>query len=307
MERLKTASSSYQPALATPPVNETATRQALVDAQLSAEEVDEVILVGGMTRMPAVRQKVIEIFGKQPEPGVNPDEVVAMGAAIQAGVLKGECDDVLLLDVTSLSLGIETQGGVFTNIIERNTPIPATRSRIFSTTEDAQTVLQGERQMATDNVTLGRFDLLGLPPAPRGVPQIEVTFSIDADGVVHVSAREQGTGREQGIRVTASSGLAPDEVEQLIVEAQQHAEADQQRRERVDLHNRAAGLVYATSRTLEEFASRIDPGDRSQLEAALEKARIAQQQEDLEGLRVAVDDLSTLSYQVTEKLYAYTG
>ncbi|MFP8874301.1 MAG: Hsp70 family protein, partial [Myxococcota bacterium] len=282
------------------------------DAQLSAGEVDEVILVGGMTRMPAVRQKVIEIFGKQPEPGINPDEVVAMGAAIQAGVLKGECEDVLLLDVTSLSLGIETQGGVFTNIIDRNTPIPATRSRIFSTTEDGQTevrvhVLQGERQMATDNVTLGRFELVNLPPAPRGVPQIEVTFSIDADGVVHVSARERGSGREQGIRVTASSGLAPDEVEQLIVETQQHAEADQQRRERVDLHNRCDGLVYAASRTLEEFAARIDLGDRSQLEAALEKARVALREEDLERLRVAVEDLSTLTYRVTEKLYAPTG
>ena len=282
---------------------------ALEDAQLRPDDLDEVILVGGMTRMPAVRQKVIEILGKEPEPGVNPDEVVAMGAAIQAGVLNGQCEEVLLLDVTSLSLGVETQGGVFTQIIERNTTIPSTRSRIFSTTEDGQTVvrvhvLQGERKMAADNVTLGRFELLDLPPAPRGVPQIEVTFSIDEDGVVHVSARERGTGREQGIRVTASSGLNPTEVERLIGEAEQNAESDAQRHEWVDMRNRCEGLIYSTSRTLEEFSARIGEEDRSQVESALEKARVAMTEDSLEHLRMAVEELSTLTYRVTEKLYA---
>jgi molecular chaperone DnaK len=232
-----------------------------------------------------------------------------MGAAIQAGVLNGQCEEILLLDVTSLSLGVETQGGVFTQIIERNTTIPSTRSRIFSTTEDGQTVvrvhvLQGERKMAADNVTLGRFELLDLPPAPRGVPQIEVTFSIDEDGVVHVSARERGTGREQGIRVTASSGLNPTEVERLIGEAEQNAESDAERHEWVDMSNRCEGLIYATSRTLEEFSARIGEEDRSQVESALEKARIAMTEDSLEHLRMAVEELSTLTYRVTEKLYA---
>ncbi len=285
---------------------------ALSDAGLSAAEVDDVILVGGMTRMPAVQAKVEAIFAKEPSKGVNPDEVVASGAAIQAGVLTGEVEDVLLLDVTPLSLGVETQGGVATKIIERNTPIPTSKSQIFSTTEDDQTVvrihvIQGEREMAADNKTLGRFELVGILPAPRGVPQIEVTFEIDADGVVNVSAKDLGTGQSQAIRVTASSGLDEEEVERLVGEAEQHGEADRMRRELVDLRNKADGLIYSTERTLEEFGDSIPEDDRDELHASVESTRAAMKGEDVGALRAAVDELSGLTYKMTETLYAELG
>jgi molecular chaperone DnaK len=287
-------------------------RIALEDAGLTAQEIDEVILVGGMTRMPAVQRKVVEIFGREPDRSVNPDEVVAAGAAIQAGVLTGEVENVLLLDVTPLSLGVETQGGVATRIIERNTTIPTSKSQIFSTTEDHQSVvrihvIQGEREMAADNKTLGRFELVGIPPAPRGVPQIEVTFDIDADGVVNVSAKDLGTGKSQAIRVTASSGLDEREVERLIQEAEEHGKTDQQRRDLVELRNKADGLIYSTERTLEEFAENVSDEEREEILEALGEARSAMQGEDGGALRAAVDELSALTYKMTENLYAELG
>ncbi len=284
-------------------------RQALRDANLETSEIDEVVLVGGMTRMPRVIEKVRAIFGREPEKGVNPDEVVALGAAVQGAVLTGEVEDVLLLDVTPLSLGVETQGGVFTRIIDRNTTIPTTKSQVFSTTEDNQDVvrihvLQGERELATDNMTLGRFELVGIPPAPRGVPQVEVTYAIDADGVAQVTAKDLGTGRGQGIRVTAGSGLSATEVDGLVQEAAESAEADRRRREWVDLCNRCDGLVYSTQRTLEEFASEIDAPDRQNVEEALEKVASSVDCGDFESLRAAMEELSSRAYAVTEQLYA---
>jgi molecular chaperone DnaK len=283
--------------------------QALRDAGIPREEVDDVVLVGGMTRMPAVQRKVEEIFGRKPHKGVNPDEVVACGAAIQAGVLSGAVSQVLLLDVTPLSLGVETQGGIATRIIERNTTIPTSKSQVFSTTEDAQTVVrihvvQGEREMAADNKTLGRFELVGIPPAPRGVPQIEVTFDIDADGVVKVSAKDLGTGRSQAIQVTASSGLSEEEVSQLVTEAEEHAQADVKRRDFIELRNKADGLVYSTQRMLEEFADNLESIDKAPLLEAVEKARAAMQGDEPGALRAAVDELSALTYKMTETLYA---
>ena len=285
---------------------------ALEDAGLQVGDIEHVILVGGMTRMPRVAHKVEEIFGRAPHKGVNPDEVVAIGAAIQGGVLNGEVEDVLLLDVTPLSLGVETQGGVFTKIIEKNTTIPAKKRQVFSTTEDGQDlvrvhVLQGEREMAADNMTLGRFELVGIPPAPRGVPQIEVSFAIDTDGVVEVSAKDLGTGRSQSIRVTASSGLSQDEVERLVAEAEGNAEDDRTRRVMVDLRNRADGLVYSTERTLEEFAENIEAADRREIEASIASTRKAMEGDDTAPLQSAVDELSGLTYQMTEKLYAALG
>jgi molecular chaperone DnaK len=285
---------------------------ALESAGLAREEIDDVILVGGMTRMPAIQAKVEEIFGKPPSKSVNPDEVVAAGAAIQGGVLTGEVANVLLLDVTPLSLGVETQGGVATKIIERNTTIPTSNAQIFSTTEDAQTVVrihvvQGERELARDNKTLGRFELVGIPPAPRGVPQIEVSFDIDADGVVNVSAQDLGTGQKQAIQVTASSGLSENEVEQLVAEAEQNTEADRQRRDLVDQRNKADGLVYSTERMLEEFAENLDEAGRKPIETALEVVREAMEGEDCGALRAAVDELSALTYKMTEHLYAELG
>jgi molecular chaperone DnaK len=285
---------------------------ALADAGLDKGRIDEVILVGGMTRMPRVQEKVAEIFGRKPQKGVNPDEVVAIGAAIQGGVLKGEVSDVLLLDVTPLSLGVETQGGIFTKIIEKNTTIPTRRSQVFSTTEDNQNivrihVLQGEREMAADNKSLGRFELVGIPPAPRGVPQIEVTFEIDTDGVVSVSAKDLGTAKQQQIRVSAGSGLTQDEIARLVDEAQQHAATDKERRSLVELTNKADGLVYSTERSLEEYAEHIGEDERQGLVAALEKTRAALASHDLSSLTVAVDELSALSYQMTEQIYAKLG
>ena len=287
-------------------------RIALQDAGLATQEIDEVILVGGMTRMPAIQRKVEEIFGRSPHKGVNPDEVVAAGAAIQGGVLTGDVEDVLLLDVTPLSLGVETQGGINTVIIPRNTTVPTSKSQIFSTTEDAQSVvrihvLQGERELARDNKTLGRFELVGIPAAPRGVPQIEVTFDIDADGVVNVSAKDLGTGRTQAIRVTASSGLAEEEVARLVQEAEEHRQADIARRELVELRNKADGLIYSTERTLEEFKPTVRADDRSALESSIAATRKAMAADDLAALRAAVDELSGLTYKMTETLYAELG
>jgi molecular chaperone DnaK len=286
--------------------------QAIEDAGIAREKIDEVVLVGGMTRMPVIQQKVEEIFGKAPNKSVNPDEVVASGAAIQGGVIKGEVDEVLLLDVTPLSLGVETQGGVATAIIDRNTTIPTSNSQIFSTTEDAQSVVrihvvQGEREMAKDNKTLGRFELVGVPPAPRGVPQIQVTFDIDADGVVNVSAMDLGTGKSQAIEVSASGGLADDDVERLVKEAEDEKEGDQTRRAFVELSNKADGLVYSTVRTLEEFADQVGDEERAPIQAALEDAKAAMDSEDIEALRSAVDELSSLTYKMTENLYAALG
>jgi len=285
---------------------------ALEDAALSPGDIDEVVLVGGMTRMPAIQAKVREIFGKAPHKGVNPDEVVAAGAAIQGGVLSGDVEQVLLLDVTPLSLSVETQGGIATRIILRNTTVPTSNSQVFSTTEDNQTVVrihvvQGEREMAKDNKTLGRFELVGLPPAPRGVPQIEVMFDIDADGVVNVSAKDLGTGRSQAIRVTASSGLSESEVEALVTEAEEHANADQERRDWVELQNQGDGLIYSTERTLEEFSENVSDEDRESLGEAIAAVRDALEGDDTDALRVAVNELSTRTYQMTESLYSQLG
>lgn len=287
-------------------------RTALEDAGLNASEIDEVVLVGGMTRMPLVQMKVEEIFGKAPMKGVNPDEVVAAGAAIQGGVLTGEVEDVLLLDVTPLSLGVETQGAVATKILEKNTTIPCTKSQVFSTTEDQQDVvrihvLQGEREMAEDNMTLGRFELVGIPPAPRGVPQIEVTFAIDTDGVVNVSAKDLGTGKSQSVEVTASSGLTEEQVERLVEEAATSAVADEALRGLIELRNKADGLMYSATKTLEEFAEDVDATDASTLHAQIEKTRSFVSGEDPKALECALEELSQLSYALTEKLYAALG
>jgi molecular chaperone DnaK len=286
--------------------------EAIGAASLSADEIDEVILVGGMTRMPIIQQKVEAIFGKPPSKGVNPDEVVAAGAAIQGGVLAGEVDDVLLLDVTPLSIGVETQGGVATKLIERNTTIPTSNTQVFSTTEDAQNVVrihvvQGEREMATDNKTLGRFELLDILPAPRGVPQIQVTFDIDVDGVVKVAALDLGTGRSQAIQVTASGGLDEDQIEKLVQEADEYREEDQQRRDLIDLRNKSDGLIYSTERTLEEFADQVNDEERAAIVETIGRTREVMEGEDAAALREAVDELSALTYKMTENLYAALG
>ena len=285
---------------------------ALRDAGYARSDIDEVILVGGMTRMPLIQQKVSEIFGKSPHRGVNPDEVVAVGATIQGGVLKGDVQDVLLLDVTPLSLGVETQGGMMTTMIDKNSTIPTTKSQVFSTTEDNQDivrvhVLQGERELASDNMTLGRFELVGIPPALRGVPQIEVTFAIDADGVVNVSAMDLGTGRGQSIVVTASSGLSEEDIANLITQAEEHADEDRERRERIEAVNKAEGLIYSTERTLEEFADHIEDRDRDAVTVALEKAKAGLGSNDAAELGQLTDELSGVTYQMTERLYAALG
>jgi molecular chaperone DnaK len=285
---------------------------ALEDAGLSKADIEDVILVGGMTRMPRIQEKVKEIFGKDPNKSVNPDEVVAVGASIQGGVIQGDVDDVLLLDVTPLSLGVETQGGVFTKIIEKNTTIPTRQAQVFSTTEDNQNVvrihvLQGEREMAEDNKTLGRFELVGIPPAPRGVPQIEVAFEIDTDGVVAVSAKDLGTGKEQAVRVSASGGLTDEDIERLVHEASEHAQSDHDRRAKIELVNKADGLIYSTERTIEEYAEYISDDQKQALTGAIEKARAEISTGDEQSLSTAVDELSALSYQMTESLYASLG
>jgi molecular chaperone DnaK len=281
---------------------------ALADAGLEASQVDRVILVGGMTRMPSVQAKVEQIFGKPPHRGVNPDEVVAVGAAIQAGVLKGEAADVLLLDITPLSLGVETQGGIMTKVIPRNTTVPTRKSEVFSTTEDNQNlvriqVLQGERDLAADNQTLGRFELVGIPPAPRGVPQIEVSFDIDADGILNVSAKELGTGRAQQIRVSASGGLSLDEIERLLREGEAHAETDAERRGLVELRNTGEGLIYSVDQALDLYGANLEATERTEVESAVVRARKALAATDGEELHAAVEDLQQLAYKMTEAMY----
>jgi molecular chaperone DnaK len=284
-------------------------RQALKDAGLSPSDINEVILVGGMTRMPAVQERVKKIFGKDPHKGVNPDEVVAVGAGIQAAVLKGEVKDVLLLDVTPLSLGIETLGGVFTKLIERNTTIPTRKGQIFSTAQDNQTavsirVFQGEREMAANNKLLGQFDLVGIPSAPRGVPQIEVTFDIDANGIAHVSAKDLGTGKEQSIKITASSGLNEEEIKRMVKDAEAHAAEDKNRKETVEARNQLDSLIYSTEKSLKDYGGELDPGVKENIEAALAKAKTAMESQDVQAIRAAADELTSSSHKLAEVMYA---
>jgi molecular chaperone DnaK len=283
-------------------------RMALKDAGLSAGDIEEVILVGGMTRMPKVVETVKTFFGKEPHKGVNPDEVVAVGAAIQAAVLSGEVKDVLLLDVTPLSLGIETLGGVFTRLIDRNTTIPTKKSQVFSTAEDSQNavtirVFQGEREIAAQNKLLGQFDLVGIPPAPRGVPQIEVTFDIDANGIVNVSARDKGTGKEQQIRIQASGGLNEREIERMVKEAQEHAEEDRQRKAQIEARNHADSLIYSTEKSLKEHGDKVGAGDRSAIEQAIADLRGVLDSGDTETVRAKTEALAQLSMKLGEAMY----
>ncbi|MBU5611307.1 molecular chaperone DnaK [Geomonas azotofigens] len=284
-------------------------RTALKDAGLSASDIDEVILVGGMTRMPIVQKKVQDIFGKVPNRGVNPDEVVAIGAAIQGGVLRGDVKDVLLLDVTPLSLGIETLGGVMTKLIDKNSTIPCRKSQVFSTAADNQPavsihVLQGEREMASDNKTLGNFELSGIPAAPRGVPQIEVTFDIDANGIVHVSAKDLGTGKEQSIRITASSGLSKEEVEKMVRDAEAHAAEDKKKRELIEAKNQGDNLIYSTEKSLSEFGDKIDASEKQKIEEGIAALKKALEGSDADEIKKASETLMQASHKLAEAVYA---
>lgn len=283
-------------------------QKALSDAGLKASDISEVILVGGMTRMPKVQEKVKEIFGKEPHKGVNPDEVVAVGAAIQGGVLMGDVKDVLLLDVTPLSLGIETLGGVFTRLIDRNTTIPTRKSQVFSTAEDGQTavtirVFQGEREIAAHNKLLGQFDLVGIPPAPRGMPQIEVTFDIDANGIVNVSAKDKATNKEQAIRIQASGGLSDEEINQMVKDAEANAEADKQKKELVEAKNRAEGLVHEVEKNLKEFGDKVSETEKSAITSAVDAVKASMEKEDVEDLKNKTDALMQASMKLGEAMY----
>ena len=286
--------------------------QAIKDAGVKASDIEEVVLVGGQTRMPAVQELVKKVFGKDPHRGVNPDEVVAIGAAVQGGVLRGDVKDMLLLDVTPLSLGIETLGGVFTQLIERNTTIPTKKTEIFSTAAESQTsvevhVLQGEREMAKDNRTLGRFHLVGIPPAPRGVPQIEVAFDIDANGILNVSAKDLGTGKEQNITISGSGGLGDDDIERMVDDAETHSEEDKTRRQKVEARNRLDQLIYTTEKTFEEHKEKQPAEDMGNLDRALTDAKQALESDDLQTLEKSVDELTQASHKLAEAMYQGTG
>jgi molecular chaperone DnaK len=287
-------------------------KKALEDAKLAAKDIDEVVLVGGQIRMPAVQELVKKLFGKEPHKGVNPDEVVAIGAAIQGAVLKGEIKDVLLLDVTPLSLGIETLGGVATRLIERNTTIPTRKSEIFSTAADSQTsvevhVLQGEREMAADNKTIGRFHLDGIPPAPRGIPQIEVSFDIDANGILHVTAKDKATGREQKITITASSGLNEQDIKKMVREAEEHSTEDKKKREEIEVRNQADSLVYQTEKTMKELGDKMDSGSKSQLENAIGRVKEALKGKDTNEIKSAMEALNQTWHKISQTLYQQAG